>query len=443
MTFLEKDIYETFIEAIESQIELRHGKGAVSFLGANLKRQISSCIPALQYIAEHRSNIESITAQLRQEEFSEDDEVEKSRTASDNTLLLNVLTQTEHQLAMLGNHDSKFASLKNIVLEKNLAENRKMLIFTSFRFTQLYIYDQIKKLNITVGMINGDTPDDERIDIANRFAIKGDNPSAIDILICTEVGSEGLDYQFCDTLVNYDLPWNPMRVEQRIGRVDRFGQKSESVSIINLICENTYDYFIYDKCLSKIGVFEKSIGYSEEKLGEFSKVLGDALMSMRLNDADKQELAQITIDQQIHDFLESQKLEDGVASLPDSTDVSLRDAYEAKMQNQIANSTEIVAAFLTKFSNGVKYSFKTNGAYEIRINNLLRANISQNLAYLPNHFRTDLQFLNLRWQNQESLQFTWDVEESMRMPEILLLHQFHPLVGLSALYFSAQAKGDG
>ena len=54
-----------------------------------------------------------------------------------------------------------------------------------------------------------------------------EEPDAIDVLLCSEVGCEGLDFQFCDLLINYDIPWNPMRVEQRIGRIDRYGQKAK------------------------------------------------------------------------------------------------------------------------------------------------------------------------------------------------------------------------
>ena len=60
------------------------------------------------------------------------------------------------------------------------------------------------------------------------------------------MGCEGLDYQFCDTMINYDLPWNPMRIEQRIGRIDRRGQKSESVRIYNMITESAFNDDIND-----------------------------------------------------------------------------------------------------------------------------------------------------------------------------------------------------
>ena len=68
-----------------------------------------------------------------------------------------------------------------------------------------------------------------------RFELPKEDADAIDILLFTEVGSEGLDYQFCDMMINYDLPWNPMRIEPRIGRIDRRGQQRETVSIYNMI----------------------------------------------------------------------------------------------------------------------------------------------------------------------------------------------------------------
>ena len=123
---------------------------------------------------------------------------------------------------------------------------------------------------------------DERYIARIKFALSGvflvaslcdgiDDANAFDILLFTEVGSEGLDYQFCNMMINYDLPWNPMRIEQRIGRIDRRGQISEFVNIYNLITSGTVDADIYTRCLLRIGVFEKSIGECEEILGEIGR----------------------------------------------------------------------------------------------------------------------------------------------------------------------------
>ena len=75
------------------------------------------------------------------------------------------------------------------------------------------------------------------------------------ILLSSEVGSEGLDLQFASAMVNYDLPWNPMVVEQRIGRIHRIGQKAERIVVINLICEGTADERIYDRLYLRLDLF--------------------------------------------------------------------------------------------------------------------------------------------------------------------------------------------
>ncbi|WP_461248900.1 helicase-related protein, partial [Treponema sp. R6D11] len=111
-----------------------------------------------------------------------------------------------------------------------------------------------------------------------RFALPKNDPRAFDILLFTEVGSEGLDYQFCDTIVNYDLPWNPMRIEQRIGRIDRRGQKSDVAHIYNCITKDTIDEEIYERCLKRIGIFENSIGDCSEILGELARSIEEIIL---------------------------------------------------------------------------------------------------------------------------------------------------------------------
>ena len=79
-----------------------------------------------------------------------------------------------------------------------------------------------------------------------------DDPE-LQILLSSEVGSEGLDFQFCHILVNYDLPWNPMRVEQRIGRLDRLGQKSDRIIIVNLSLPGTIEHRILHRLYGRPG----------------------------------------------------------------------------------------------------------------------------------------------------------------------------------------------
>ena len=126
-------------------------------------------------------------------------------------------------------------------------------------------------------------PDDERANLRRRFALPKEDADAIDVLLSSEVGCEGLDFQFCDLLVNYDLPWNPMRIEQRIGRVDRYGQRSETVAIVNFVTPGTVDADIYERCLWRIGVFHHAVGGSEEILGTITQELHDIAESFSLS----------------------------------------------------------------------------------------------------------------------------------------------------------------
>ena len=133
--------------------------------------------------------------------------------------------------------------------------------------------------------------------------------NSIDVLLFSEVGCEGLDYQFCDCMVNYDLPWNPQAIEQRIGRIDRNGQESESVSIVNIITDGTIDCDIYERCLSRIGVFNASIGDSEEILGEITKGIYDIVESYTLTPDERREKLQQLRDNKVRLIQETERME--------------------------------------------------------------------------------------------------------------------------------------
>lgn len=174
----------------------------------------------------------------------------------------------------------------------------------------LLLADNLDACGIRVGVVQGGVPDEERVKLRERFMMDKSQKEALDVLLFSEVGCEGLDYQFCDCMINYDLPWNPQAIEQRIGRIDRNGQKSESVSIINIITEGTIDCDIYDRCLSRIGVFNASIGDSEEILGDITKEIYDIAEKYVLNPEERREKLQQLQDNKIRLIQEQQKMED-------------------------------------------------------------------------------------------------------------------------------------
>jgi superfamily II DNA/RNA helicase len=109
------------------------------------------------------------------------------------------------------------------------------------------------------------------------------------ILLSSEVGSEGLDFQFCHILFNYDLPWNPMVVEQRIGRLDRFGQKAERILIFNLSAPGTIEDEILNRLYRRIKLFESYIGDLEAILGNEITSLTRDLFDPELSEEKRRE----------------------------------------------------------------------------------------------------------------------------------------------------------
>ena len=109
------------------------------------------------------------------------------------------------------------------------------------------------------------------------------------LLLSSEVGSEGLDFQFCHIIINYDLPWNPMRVEQRIGRVDRLGQESDRILIYNFTLKDTIEDKVLDRLYRRIGIFERTLGDLEAIIGEAIGRLTRDLLSRHLTPEQEEE----------------------------------------------------------------------------------------------------------------------------------------------------------
>lgn len=166
--------------------------------------------------------------------------------------------------------DSKFEAFKVIINEVIVKNKRKIIVFAFFTNTLIYLRQKLREMGIDSEMIHGGIHN--RTEKIDKFHYD-DN---IRVLLSSEVGSEGIDLQFCNALVNYDLPWNPMVVEQRIGRIDRIGQEEKIIHIYNLIINDTIEKRIHDRLYERIGLFRESLGDLDEILGE-SEPLGELI----------------------------------------------------------------------------------------------------------------------------------------------------------------------
>ena len=303
----QKRLYDALIRFETNALMALHGTSNVRFMMCTLMRQASSCLyglaPFIKDIIDRR--IESIKIDGY---FDENDE----NLPNEYMVILDDLVK-DVKLLMdnLPEEDPKFNKLYNeIIVPQVNKEQNKIIIFSSFKHTLQYILKKLTAKNYRVGMINGDVKDEERREISGRFKLPKDDANAIDILLFTEVGCEGLDYQFCDTLVNYDMPWNPMRIEQRIGRIDRRGQLSEAVKIYNMITDGTIDATIYDRCLNKIDVFKNSIGDCAEILGDINKQITEIMYAEGLTEAERAEKIEKLAENNVLRIKEMRKLED-------------------------------------------------------------------------------------------------------------------------------------
>ena len=156
----------------------------------------------------------------------------------------------------LGDIDTKFDRFLPALLGI-VGQGRRVLVFTYSRDTLAYLERRLAPL-VRLAVLHGGVVGDERHRIMREF-----RQGTFDVVVASRVASEGLDFEFCSAVVNYDLPWNPMEVEQRIGRVDRFGQTEEKVVVLNLHTPGTIETDIVARLLLRIGVFEASIGELE------------------------------------------------------------------------------------------------------------------------------------------------------------------------------------
>ena len=256
-----------------------YGDINVKFMMTTIRRQAASCLYGLALFLEDILNRH--LDELSWEEADNTEPVPKGDAINPIQSQIRAILESAR---CLDPHDPKLEALRNIIRDKQSLPNNKVMLFSSFRHTLHYLYGHLSVDGFRVGMIHGGTPDEERVELRSRFEKPREEEESLDILLFSEIGCEGLDYQFCDCIVNYDLPWNPMRVEQRIGRIDRNGQKSETVAIINLITPGTVDADIYERCLVRIGVFNSALGGGEEILGEITREIrniGGELLSER------------------------------------------------------------------------------------------------------------------------------------------------------------------
>jgi superfamily II DNA or RNA helicase/Tfp pilus assembly protein PilE len=181
----------------------------------------------------------------------------------------------------------------NLIMEIATGTKEKMIIFTQFRETQELLSRRLQQEGVKNVKFHGQLTPGRRRKALEEFR------DDVQVLVATDSGSEGLNLQFCHILVNYDLPWNPMRVEQRIGRVHRIGQESSNVVILNLAVADTIEDYVLQVLYEKIKLFEVAIGEMDlilsdiDESGGLEKRILDIILETKSDKEVKESLAKV------------------------------------------------------------------------------------------------------------------------------------------------------
>ena len=235
------------------------------FLLIIMQRMVTSSTAAVRQSLERR--LEALKAQnTRIGSLTESDladmEIEDDVAEALEAMSLNMseeILELEHIISVAKQAEFQHPDVKveHLVdtIDEILSEdrNQKIIIFTEFVATQKYLQHLLENRGFTVSVLNGSMGIDERNEALQEFKTK------TSIFISTDAGGEGLNLQFSNIIINYDLPWNPMKIEQRCGRADRIGQQRD-VHIYNFIVADTVENRVREVLEEKLSVIFKELG---------------------------------------------------------------------------------------------------------------------------------------------------------------------------------------
>ena len=431
----QKQFHDRLLGVIARILMLLNGPQNVKFMMTTIRRQAASCLYGLAPLLSDILNRKLDRLELMETSDAEE-EVEFGFTDEIKRDIEALLEEARE----LDSDDPKVATLIQVLVDKNKSPNNKALVFSTFRHTLAYLDTHTREAGLRVATIHGGVPDEERASLRARFALPNDDPDAIDILLSSEVGCEGLDFQFCDFLVNYDLPWNPMRIEQRIGRIDRYGQRSETVAILNFITPGTVDAEIYDRCLWRIGVFRHAVGGNEEILGEITRELHAIEESFALSPDERARRLQQLADNAVRQASEDQELESRQSELfglhvpPKTWRDEIRD-FETFWLSSAAIHGSINTYLSARLGNGRDYILGDKPLKTLRLNQEARGVLLDDYRLLPR----SIDPVAREWEKWlrgalPTLSITFEQQTAAENPKVVYLSVLHPLVRQAARY---------
>jgi superfamily II DNA or RNA helicase len=434
----EKEFYQLITDICKSEYGRRSDDTVTSFVATTRQRQVASCMVAmLDYYKNKFSkvleDVENSDIKLDDFDMSPDDANEQQPSEMD--LISNFdlwkerLTQNDSKLEKL------FELLNNLEKEE---PNRKVIIFSYFKKTLSYLNQKLRENNIRCELISGDVstdPDDPEKDERAKRIDNFRTNQKIRVLLSSEVGSEGIDLQFAHVLINYDLPWNPMVVEQRIGRIDRIGQKSDKIIIFNLSMKGTIEDKILYRLYHRIGIFEKSIGDLEAILGEEIRQMTRDLFTRYLSEEEQEKRIEQAAEIIKRKQMELEEFEEAASALIGQDEFFMDEINRAKNNHLYIDGQELILYlkdFLRERYRECQIEETDNGrVYILTVTDELRTFVRSRIPYDDLGLRL---FLNR--STRGTIKMTIDSELAQQDRKIDFLTFHHPLIRAITSYYN-------
>lgn len=439
----QQELHDELLRFESNALLQLHGSArSIPFMMSTIKRQAASCIFGL---APHIRDL----IKRRFQQMEDDPDLDYSPGFTFDGTDANALEAlAQNLLAMADNlpdEDPKFDQMLEAIMEKQKRENNKIILFSTFRYTLYYLKKKLLDAGLRVEQVDGSVKDAMRQEFRARFELPKEDTDAIDILLFTEVGSEGLDYQFCDMMINYDLPWNPMRIEQRIGRIDRRGQQSEMVSIYNMITNDTVDADIYFRCLMRIGIFESSIGECEEILGDIATQLDHIAMDTTLTDEERKIKLEQMADNEVRRLQEMNRLEEEEKEFFGfdlSEYMTSQEIHNAENPWLTQKSLQIlIEQYLYRRLGQGSYILGEGDAKQLRLSAAARAELRDDFRKLPSGRNAVRQSWDVYLKGKAPIHpITFDAETAEKKRDNFFITAMHPLAKQAAAYFASNEQ---
>ena len=296
----ERKLYEAVEEYISTLYNRASQKerNAVGFVMTIYRRRLASSFFALQETL--KSHLEAISAARGEasnksldEDLLDNDvddealDTEEAAALEREALTFEERTAIEDLLRGIQTlpPDSKLERLEAVLQELREGGYDRIMVFTQYTDTMDFLRKHLsEKSKLRLMCYSGrggeiHNPDGSWLAISRDEAKRRFRDGQADVLLCTDAAAEGLNFQFCGALVNFDMPWNPMRVEQRIGRIDRLGQENPVIRIVNLHYNDTVETDVYRALRDRIGLFVSVVGKLQPILSQLPKMISNTVLT--------------------------------------------------------------------------------------------------------------------------------------------------------------------